>query len=64
MSETNLHIGMRHIKKAIAEFYNNSQCRCNYKKNLKTAVLPEIIEDSVTPPPNYNGMKTSELQVN
>ncbi|KOX70794.1 hypothetical protein WN51_02218 [Melipona quadrifasciata] len=60
MSETNLHIDTRHIKEA--ESSNNSQCRCNYKKNLKTTVLPEIIEDSITPPPNYNGMKTSELQ--
>ncbi|KAK1136117.1 hypothetical protein K0M31_000685 [Melipona bicolor] len=61
MSETNLHIDTRH-KEDIAESSNNSQCRCNYKKNLKTTVLPEIIEDSVTPPPDYNGMKTSELQ--
>ncbi|KAF3421283.1 hypothetical protein E2986_13431 [Frieseomelitta varia] len=59
MSETNLHIGTRHIKEDIVASSNNSQCRCNYKKNLKTI---EIIEDNVTPPPNYNSMKTSELQ--
>ena len=61
MSETNLHIDIRHIKDDIVASSNNSQCRCNYKKNLKTT---KIIENNVTPPPNYNSMKTSELQVN
>ncbi|XP_076475806.1 uncharacterized protein LOC117156044 isoform X2 [Bombus vancouverensis nearcticus] len=63
LSETSLRIDTRHTKNDIPESYNNSQCICNYKEKLKAITSPEIIRDSITPPPNYNDMKTSELQM-
>ena len=63
LSETSLHIDTRYTKNDISESYNNSQCICNYKEKLKAITSPEIIRDSITPPPNYNDMKTSELQM-
>ncbi|XP_043799369.1 protein PFC0760c-like [Apis laboriosa] len=61
-SETSLYINTKDIKNNITynKSYNNFQvCTCNHKKETTTH---EIIRDSVTPPPNYNDMKTTELQ--
>lgn len=59
-SETSLYINTKDIKNNIIKSYDNFQvCTCNHKKETTTH---EIIRDSVTPPPNYNDMKTSELQ--
>ncbi|CAK9800106.1 Structure-specific endonuclease subunit SLX4 [Anthophora plagiata] len=55
MSETNFSDNSKGIQNDLSVFYNNfnkSQYRCR---------SPEIIRDNVTPPPNYNEMKTPEL---
>ncbi|CAK9806096.1 Structure-specific endonuclease subunit SLX4 [Anthophora quadrimaculata] len=55
MSETNFYDNSKGIQNDASVFYNNlnkSQYRCK---------SPEIIRDNVTPPPNYNEMKTPEL---
>ncbi|OAD61489.1 hypothetical protein WN48_00431 [Eufriesea mexicana] len=61
--EKSLYINTDSVMPEKFEFYNNSQCKCNYKKEIEDTALPKIIRDSVTPPPNYNDMKTFELQV-
>ncbi|KOC68334.1 hypothetical protein WH47_03492 [Habropoda laboriosa] len=66
ISEINLHTNPKGIQSDVFKFYNNfnkSQCRCSCTKILEVAASPEIIRDNVTPPPNYNDMKTPELHV-
>lgn len=59
MSESNLSINTKSTK-------NNSSSstlrKCGHKKTSRT-ISPIITRDNVTPPPNYDGMKTPELHV-
>lgn len=44
--------------------YASVQFQCNYSQNIgDIKTVPKIIDKDVTPPPNYDGMKTPELHV-
>ncbi|XP_078049332.1 uncharacterized protein LOC144476369 isoform X2 [Augochlora pura] len=67
-SETNLSNNGKHeniIKNDTFSFntVEQSLCRCGHKQILKEVKSPMITRDSCTPPPDYNGMNISELQV-
>ncbi|CAL7946215.1 unnamed protein product [Xylocopa violacea] len=61
ISETSLSINTQCNMNNMPKVYINSQYGYSYDKDFKVTILPEIIRDSVTPPPNYDNMKTPEL---
>ncbi|XP_076379512.1 uncharacterized protein LOC117221735 isoform X2 [Megalopta genalis] len=62
-SETNLGNNKNNIKNYTFSFntVEQSPCRCCHKQILREVKSPIITRDSCTPPPDYDGMKTSEL---
>lgn len=66
ISEASLHTNKKEIKNATSEIYKNrnkTPCKCRRTKDFEVNASPEIIRDSVTPPPNYDGMLTPDLRV-
>ncbi|XP_015432837.1 PREDICTED: putative uncharacterized protein DDB_G0282133 [Dufourea novaeangliae] len=65
MSDTNLDINEKSTKNnASHPFISLSQsslCNCGDKQISEKLTSPTIIRDSITPPPNYDGMETDEL---
>lgn len=64
-SEASLNINKKDVKNDVPgsnESSNRDLCKCGRKRTL-TAASPIIIRDNVTPPPDYDGMKSPELHV-
>ncbi|XP_076244436.1 uncharacterized protein LOC143185377 [Calliopsis andreniformis] len=64
MSETNLSINAKNSRNNVLNYYDTSSttlCKCGHKKTAGIITSSIIIRDSITPPPNYDGMKSPEL---
>ncbi|XP_076667757.1 uncharacterized protein LOC143368676 isoform X3 [Andrena cerasifolii] len=64
-SEASLNINKKDVRNDVSDANKSSNrdlCKCGHKRTL-TAASPIIIRDNVTPPPDYDGMKSPELHV-
>lgn len=63
LSEGQININRLHNQKDTFK-HTSIQSQCNYNQNIgNIKAMPKVIDKGITPPPDYDGMRTPELHV-